>query len=104
MNHLNWNAFQKLFGAALNTPVLDEEEDSHKRDLLSQVMQKRKALDKQQKVFTQATEDTIYQEYLRLREAHRDFLSSFKRARDEYMAAQRASRKEGELSLLDHNN
>jgi len=104
VNHLNWNAFQKLFGAASNCPVLDEEEDSHKRDLLSQVMQKRKALEKQQKIFVQASEDTIYQEYLRLREAHRDFLSSFKRARDEYLAGQRVSRKEGELSLLDHTN
>ncbi|HOJ58891.1 MAG TPA: hypothetical protein PK878_01265 [bacterium] len=104
MNHLDWKAFQKLFGAAANCHTLDEELDSHKRDLLSQVLQKRKALDKQQKIFCQASEENIFEEYQRLRQAHRDFLSSFKRARDEYLASQNRARVESERSLLDHAN
>lgn len=85
---LNWNEFEILMDAAVGHSVLTgaalkKLSESH----LHNVALKRKALEKQQTIFSQASEDTIMEEYEKLRRAHRDFLSTFEEARSAFLSA-----------------
>ena len=83
--NLNWNHFESLMDAAIGDAPHNERNDNSKyKNHLQKVVVKRKALEKQQTLFCQATEETILQEYVKLRKAHRDFLSSFEEARSAY--------------------
>ncbi len=79
---LKWNEFETLMEAALggSFPV-ESREKRTQYSFVKNVIQKRKALEKQQTCFTQASEETILQEYRKLRKAHREFISTFEEAR-----------------------
>jgi hypothetical protein len=84
---LNWNEFEILMDAATGHSIqtgaaLKKLSESHLHD----VALKRKALEKQQTIFSQASEDTIVEEYEKLRRAHRDFLSTFDEARSAFLS------------------
>lgn len=82
---INWNEFETLMDAAIGDPPAVEKKNGRGNDLfLRNVVIKRKALEEQQSLFTQATEDTILQEYQKLRRAHREFISTFEEAKSAY--------------------
>ncbi len=82
---INWNEFETLMDAAIGDPPAVEKKNSRGNDLfLRNVVIKRKALEEQQSLFAQASEDTILQEYQKLRRAHREFISTFEEAKNAY--------------------
>ena len=82
---LNWNKFEVLLGAATGGAALENLEQNNTMDVhLQKVVHKRQMLEEQQNQFSQATEETILQEYKRLRKAHRDFMRSFNEAHHAY--------------------
>jgi len=83
---LSWNDFERLLDAAAgNSPQPGKIEKRQAKSYLIQVARKREALEKQQTIFSQANEDTIVEEYRKLRRAHRDFLSTFQQARSAFV-------------------
>lgn len=85
---LHWNEFETLMDAVTdNPPQNGQRKKESTKSFLKNVTRKRKALEKQQTIFSQASEDTILQEYQKLRRAHRDFLSTFEEARSALMVA-----------------
>lgn len=82
MSHIEWNAFENLLDVALGRPPFDREERIWiDRELFRQLYKKYAQLERQREIFHHATEETIQDEYRRMRCCHREFLDCFHKAK-----------------------
>jgi hypothetical protein len=80
-----WDTFETLMNISLDeNPTKKYDDKISQSELLAKLAQKRTELDKQRKLFHQATNENIKDEYLRLRKAHRDFLAYFNEVKEQY--------------------
>ncbi len=83
---INWDKFISLLSAAIGSRNPEKNENESDYNLhLRQVIKQRKKLENQQTIFSEATEETIMQEYSLLRKAHRDFLTSYHQAKSDFI-------------------